>query len=577
MSQEAAPNPRPTKITGAPRWLGLAYEVRTDRGTIAVRPNWMVIASLSVVLVVLGLLGKSALLYYILKNHKKFDDVSFVDCLAYPINLGGRDIRQQLGDYYVTQASKAWKEQRYMEGFNLVRQGLQRAPDNVEGRKMLAMIYLSFQPSLAKTLLDEGLVYAGDDLEYLRLVAQTYLMLKEDAGLAELLNQRLPADLPETDYERVVCLLAMRVAMNLGRLDEAERIYLEKALGNNMEGVLYASQILSLRGRESAVPALLRSFADRYQGQAIDPVLSALMHNHIDHSRDSEALEVAFERCLRDPMDWRPRVELLPLLKKANRTERLQRETEDLLRQFKSNELALAAIGQYAADAGDLRVARRVYESALEGNFNLAIFSLLFIESHLTAKEFTQAVGLCEELVKENPTWLADHDGVFRSLQSLAYFGAGNPELGRLYLNQFIQARNVDNRVLVSVADRCRQIGYPEPARLLLNEVVKRDPKDEQASMRLIEVALQVGEFREIIGVLDPLLGQRRPGYELFGRLVGELSSDRFIYSPERDALIERLQVVLQESRASERTVELATLPALPKAEPAPSTEKPTS
>ena len=121
-----------------------------------------------------------------------------------------------------------------------------------------------------------------------------------------------------------------------------------------------------------------------------------------------------------------------------------------MLRQFHDDEPALQALANFAADSGNIELARRTYEEALENEFSIQAFALS-IEAHLADGDYTGALEFSEELPKERPSWLQDRWGVFQSLRAVASYGANRPDLGEIYLQDFITDPSSQQPVLRSL------------------------------------------------------------------------------------------------------------------------------
>ena len=206
-----------------------------------------------------------------------------------------------------------------------------------------------------------------------------------------------------------------------------------------------------------------------------------------------------------------PRIDLLYAYDARGEEERLMREANEILDQFRHEPEAILQLGNFATDTGRTTLSRQVYELALESGFEVAPFSLLYVESHVVSGKFTEAVAFCDELAREDPSWMSRNQNIFNSLRSIAYFGLGNDELGQLYLEKFLEDAHIRSETFLSVANRFRKIGHPIPARTLLLEAYRRDPKNQLALSGVIEVDLETGNSRDLTSLLRELLRLRRP------------------------------------------------------------------
>lgn len=556
----SAPPVSPVKSTRVSIWLGFGERFLTERGTVRTRLLWGRISVLLLVLFSGAWLAKSVGLYFFFKNVRNFEDVTFVSMIGYPFNRG--EVRRNQGDYQVEQAFIAVEEGDFRRALSLAQQGVARSPGNQRGRMLLIDIYVGWQPHLALQLLESGFQYFEGDIDYLRRYAQMLLFLREDQSLLELAARVLPAQPVINDYNKLLAVAAMRAAINVGQYQLAQQLFNDYKLDDTSEGVILASELLARVDRKPEAIALLGEFAMRFQTSDIDGVLAALARLHREKGQFEQAVDIGLTRSLRRPLDWQPRLDLLVTYQQMGATGRINRELEALSNQFRRDERALTAIGQIATDLGDIEAARRIYEIALENNFSTAVFGMLFIEAHITAHRFTEAIAFFDELMRENPSWIRDFEAVFNSMRALAYHGVGNRELGDFYVRETLQSRRINPVTMLSVGQRFVRMGMPEQGRLLMMEAFRREPLNEQLLARIIELNLDLGESRTMTGDVETLLELRRTSYDLKRRLLTELGSDRFIFTDQREQLVDRLQDVLETETKVDLHFALRPLPA---------------
>lgn len=543
MTTEKPSNPVPQPREYA--WLGLAERVPTNRGTVRLKILWGRIAALMFLLFVMAWMSAATGLYFFFKNVRNFENVAYGDMVLFPFKRDA--VREAQGNYEIEQALLLVEEGNFRRAVGLARQGTARAPRNVEGRMLLARVYAGFRSDLSIEILESGLQHARDNLDYVRLLVQLLLQEKEDERVLELQRTFVPEGEDAADITTVLALGGMRAAVARGKFEHAINLFEEHNLWRNIEGVTLAARLLQRIGEVDRATELLLEFVRVFQNQPIEVVHSTLLRILIEEERFADAVDIALERTFRNPLEWQPRIDLINIYHRSDRQQRVEREAFDIARQFRTDERAMAALAQFATDSGNIRLSRRVYETALENNHSLALFGLLFIEAHLTAGEFEAAIRFCNELAREQPGWLAEYEGVFSSMRAIAQFGVGNEELGRVYLREFLDSPRVSVALLSSVARRFEEINRPGLASRLLNEAMRRDPNDENVLSTLVELELRLGESRALVAYANRLLELRRPSYSLVERLRDSLSSDRFIFAPEREQLVQRLDAVLDE------------------------------
>lgn len=527
-------------------WLGFAEKRRTERGTIRLRLRWSRLAVAFLVLATTGWLAKSAAFYYFFKEYRNFDQVSFVDMLAFPFNRGA--VRVAQGNYQIEQAMEAIDRQEVRRAMSLLQNGVLRAPANLEGRKLLIMLYSNWRPELALQLLENGLQYGRNDPDYIRSYTSVLLRNKEDQALMALSDDLLGDDSLDSSIHHIAAVTRMQSAIFRGDFNEVERIYRDRELYRTMDGILLATDVMTRLDHKERSIQLLEAIIRQFPDENLDSVFRRLIIAYREADLPRQAREKAIEYVIRNPLRWEPRVLLIETLDEGGFEERFTREVDSIMREYRNEEAAMAALGQFAAIKGKVRVANRLYELALENNFNLGIFSLLLIESHVKAGRYDEAIGFCNELIRENPAWMSQLESVFNGIRALAYYGSGNSELGNLYLRDFRSSRRASSAQFVQAADAFEKIDLPQPALTLLEEAARRDPDSEQTLSRYIALKMSLGDSYQLTQMLDNLIDMRRPSYKMIQSIYDNLNSDRFIFTTDRPRLISELDKILEEA-----------------------------
>lgn len=527
-------------------WFGFAEKSRTDRGTIRLRLRWGRIAIAFAVLAITGWMGKSVAFYYFFKEYRNFTEVSFTDMIAFPLNRTA--VRVAQGNYQIDQAREALEREDFRRALSLLQNGVSRAPANLDGRKLLIAMYSGWRPELALQLLENGMPYGRNDPEFVRSYCATLLRAKQDEKLMEVTQELLEDDSLERSIHHIAAISRMQSAIFRGQFAQVEQIYRDNRLYTTMDGILLATDVMTRLDQKQQAIMLLEAIIRQFPDENLDSVYRRLIIAYREAGNRNRAREKAIEFVIRNPMRWEPRLLLIETLEEGGFEDRLNREVESIMREFRNEEAAMAALGQFAANKGKTRIANRLYELALENNFNLGIFSLLLIESHVKAGNYEDAINYCNELVRENPPWMANLESIFNGIRSLAYYGAGNNELRSLYLRDFRTSRRTSAAQMVQAAEAFERINLPQPALSLLEEATRREPESEQTLSRYIALKMRLGESHGLTELLETLLLMRRPSYGMIQDIFDNLNSDRFIFTRNRPQLIAGLSEVLDEA-----------------------------
>ncbi|WP_309385433.1 tetratricopeptide repeat protein [Cerasicoccus frondis] len=524
--------------------LGFAVRRRGPSGRWQIRFRWGRIFAVFAGLVVIGYVTLATALYFFFKEVQKFDDVEYAD--MFTILFHRDEHRAKVGDYQIEMAKTMLEDGNYGDAFKFLREGVQRSPQNLEGR-LLVSEYFIYIPNLrdidrAVTLLREGLPYAHEDPAYLKRYIQLMLRQQEDQEVIDIADEIL-AENPNEEIATLLSTAAATAHLYRGNFDEAEDFVKEYDLESDIEGLLLSAKISWERGAQRAAVAKLEANLGKFQTN--EPIYAQLSQYYRDLEEYEKARQYAVLRNIDAPLAVSPRVDLLYTLSLTGQDERAEAEANAILRQFRNDEKAMLRLANYATDEGKIDLARRIYEQALENDFPIAPFALLLIESHITAKDFEGAISFSEELAKERPDWLEQNLPIFNSLRSVAYYGVGNMNLADIYISQFLQEPNLRAESLMAVSRRFTQLNGDALARRVLKQAYENNPKNQSALSNLIEIEIKTGNAAELGNYLKKLLQMRRPSAVILEQAYEKLGSDRFIYTPDRENLLIELNTVL--------------------------------
>ena len=530
-------------------WLGFAERRPTHRGTTRVHLRWGRLAGLLGALLALAWGFKTVALYYFYKEIRAFEAITWQDVFLWPTNRA--NVRVAQGNYQIEAAKTKLETGELRSAFALLQTGVARSPAHVEGRLLLAQIYQRFRPDLTRALLEQGLDTASDDLDYIRFYAQVLFQARDDDAIVAWAQALLPETPELSERNTILALAAMRAALNRGQFPLLVDYFQAYGLHTNQEGITLLADALQRTGQGAQAIAMLETFVQQFGDAPVaDPVLQRLAGIYLEQGDPQAAIERALRRALNAPLAWPPRLDLIRLYHATGREGRIPREIEAMMRQFRDHEPAMAAMARLASDLGDVALAHRLYEAALERGFSVAVFGLLFVESHLTSGQYQAAIELCNELSRERPAWLPPYEGVLNSMRAIAYYGIGNVELGSIYLADFLAAETTTAPLLISIAHRFRESGRPLEAQQILQRAWALEDNNVAVLTRLLEVDLALGDARALATNVRHLLALQRPSYDLVEALAEALASDRFVFTPERAELLAHLAALLAERDA---------------------------
>ncbi len=522
--------------------LGFAARQRGPSGKWRIIFLWKRIFSTLALLVILGYLAGATGIFFYFKERKGYKEVSYLQVMTLPFNM--EDFQRQRGDYEIEQAKKYLKENEIRQAYFYLRSGVAHNPANLEGRTLLSEFALLAQrdPERAIALMRGGIPNAGNDKDYLKRYIQLLLRYQQDQEVMDVAETILNKN-PDPEIEQLLALAAATAHYYRGDFDQAEDYVREYDLDTDLEGTLLSARISWDRGQQQAAISKLESSIGKYPND--EPVYALLSRFYRDMGKHAKARQYAVLRNINAPLSVAPRIDLLYSLDNTGQTERADQEAESILHQFGQDEKALIALANYATDSGRVSLARRIYEVALENDFNIAPFALLLVEAHITSGDYQGAIDFTEELAKEKPEWMERNLGVFNSLRSVAYHGIGNKDYSDIYLDQFLKQGNVRVDTLIAVSRRFIDLGGKEQARKILMKAIEDNADNQAALSRLIELEIDMGNSSQLGGHLKKLLHMRRPSAELLMKAYRSLGSDRFIFTQDRETLLIELDTII--------------------------------
>ena len=527
--------------------LGFAKQKRAANGRIQIRFRWGRLLGFFSLLAVVGWLSLGVVFYAYFKYTKEFDDVSYVKMLTLlPFGLDAH--RKEMGDYHIEKGLAEVKAGNYREGFRLLRLGVARAPENLEGRQVLAEFYeiAIDRPDIAIDQLLDGLQHGGlENNDYLKQTLRTLLRYQKDEAIRTLAEEELPAEPQLTDRNRILAFAAANANFLRGNFDSAENYLIDYGLIESLEGLLLSSRISWDRGDRTAAIAKMETSLTKFTDSG--SLFMQLSRFHREMGNLDDARRYAILRNVSAPLSAAPRIELLYIYNKTGDKESERREIKRMLKQFRDDEQALQALANFAAETGNIELARSTYEEALENAFEISTFALLLVEAHLASDDFEGALYFTEELLKESPDWLSDRWAVFHSLRAIAAFGVNQSDLGVIYLQDFLDGTNIPPSTFLAVADHFSRIERLPQARKVLLRAHRKTPNNQKILSQLIRTELELGYTENLNRLIPRLLKMRRPPEDLLVEAYQKLGSDRFIFTPNRESLLIELSGMLRE------------------------------
>lgn len=532
--------------------FGFFKSGRNKNGEIVFRP---VLGRVLVVLFGLGLAGWLSAAFAIMifvKYARDFDGGKYTDLLFYPWR---KEAYQKVwGDEFIERGMALLEEGEFREGLHLIRVGHNKSPTNLEGRLVMGEFSAARgRPDLAAKVLRGGLPYAKDNLDYLRTTLRVLISNQDDEAVQEIAETILGEEGPLTPRVQVTALAAATAYFHRGGYDRAEDLIVEYELTGNPEGRILLARIDWERGRKETALKRLRALSERNTDQ--EEVYMLLTHYYRELGDHTKAHNYAVMRQINNPLSAAPRIALLYSHHAAGESDQVERQTEQLLRDFGHDSAALGQVGEFAANTGNVELCRRVFQALDKGGFPLDRAAMLLAEAHLNAREFREAIRFLESYSRQSETFSALYGAAAHGIYAVAHLAQENNDQSEMHLSQFLEARDLraDNFLLTSrrIMD-LTEGGNPAVARRILLHAHRKDPLNQAALAELIRLDLGTGRTDHLVANIQKLLTMRKPPRALLQESFSMLSADQFLFLPERDQLLQSLDQLIGEAGPAE-------------------------
>lgn len=530
--------------------FGLLTKKFSDEGEAYLSLNWTKILLLICFLFTSAWFGLATLLFGYFKFAKEYDEVKYTDMLFLPFNYG--DHKKAMGNYHIQKGIEAIEVKNFKDGIRLLRIGLIRSPGNLEGLLTMAQIYEYGlrQKNVANELYLSGYKYNGiDDEAFVRASLESLLRNKMDSEIISLANEYLPSEFKKGDNKNLQTLAFAAATSTFfkGNFDKADDYINTFELNESIDGIILSSKISWDRGNRFSAIKKLESALYKFSSSDLLYAQLSLFYREIDDFDSSR--RYAQLRNIKAPLDPNPIIELIYLYDKYNEVSKVKEYSRQIIENFNDNETAIYQLANFAASSGKINIAQYCYELALEKDYALQNFALSLIESHISSKDYNGAIGFCNELISENPKWLKSEWHIFNSLRALASFGLNRPDLGEIYLEEFLNTTNINVRSFLAVSKRFIDSGLLPQAKLILETAYPLQEENQRILNDLIRINLSLGHTEDLGSQIKKLLKTRRPDLELLKNAYNKLGSDRFLFTNNRTAILMELGAILREQR----------------------------
>lgn len=495
---------------------------------------WSTVSILALVIVYLSLTISA---YWFVRHVRNIEGVTYLD-LALPNRWSHYQVAR--GNHHIATGIKLLQSGKYFEGFQLIRVGLARAPQNQEGRLTLTALYAqSGRPDLAQATLLDGLAYHSSNATYVSTVLEFLSSQSQDRQSLTLCDQLLSNSSTPRNIKEIAAARATLACIFMGNYDRAESYLADNQMPNSRDGRLLKAQIEWERGYHELALVLLRDLHGEFPDA--EDIYSKLASYLAEAGNEDELRRLAVLHQLAYPDRPRSHIDQLVAIKTTGDNAALERAESRAFEQFADTPAGLLTLADYAATNGRVALAKRIFQTYRDKNWpDVTAAQLMSIEAQLAAKEYAPALEQCRALLAQTDL-AAQYANIATGLQAIAQYGTSDPVAGYASLAVLKNQSGLRAESLLGIANRLQEMNRMTAARDILAQAVKVNPKNQAALTRLIELDLDTDNLTELPASLRTLTGMRKPSPILLKRARSLLSKDTWLFLPQRNELLARL------------------------------------
>ena len=528
-----------------PLLFGLLSRVKKNNKW-SFKVNWGRIAIVVIILSLLAWAAASATIYFVFKYSKGFDDITVYDAIVAPFDM--KSHREKVGNYNIKKALdilKSGNMSEFNEAFMNLNMGINRAPKNIEGRLNLARIYVAMnRPDIAIEKLEQGIIYSKDNIDFIRLYMRLLLDRMEDSKIIavgeKLLTGGKSVGVENPQVKAYIAMTLSSVYAMHGNYKKSEEYLKNYGLEKSLPGILRLSKNQWEMGNRDEAIKIIK---DNFQYPSNKNPMYALLVNYYTAMGDIEtARRYSVLRQAEDPFSVTQKLELIRLLEKSGDTQNLGKMLDEYFEINKANNVAMIHLANYAADKGDIKMMRKIYDNAIRQTFAPGRYCLLLLETMITNGDYAGAVKFSEEILKGKPSWTKRYEDVLSAIRSIAYYATGNTNMSDILIADVLKRSRISPKTLVATARRFDKLNAPLVANSILEHAVNKFPRYQMALIRLVQNEIKIGDSTNIGKHVLRLLQMRRPPRELITDVYNNLSSDRFIFVRDRKKILDEIE-----------------------------------
>ena len=371
-------------------------------------------------------------------------------------------------------------------------------------------------------------------------ISVSYLRAKKKNDLDRIMGLYKGVGVENPQVKAYIAMTLSSVYAMHGNYKKSEEYLKNYDLEKSLPGILRLSKNQWEMGNRDEAIKIIK---DNFQYPSNKNPMYALLVNYYTAMGDIEtARRYSILRQAEDPFSVTQKLELIRLLEKSGDTQNLGKMLDEYFEINKTNNVAMIHLANYAADKGDIKMMRKIYDNAIRQAFAPGRYCLLLLETMITNGDYAGAVKFSEEILKGKPSWTKRYEDVLSAIRSIAYYATGNTNMSDILIADVLKRSRISPKTLVATARRFDKLNAPLVANSILEHAVNKFPRYQMALIRLVQNEIKIGDSTNIGKHVLRLLQMRRPPRELITDVYNSLSSDRFIFVRDRKKILDEIE-----------------------------------
>lgn len=485
---------------------------------------WKRIVGLLMILAAGAWLGLATFAWGFVKYKQGVTNASLIDIAFYPWRA--QEYRATLSQHYLESAKAHLAAGAWSKAVFSLRLSIAKNKNQREARRILADIYHQIQrPDLSIQILENGLLEAKDDAEYLRRLLELLEQEKAYQRIIAIGTELLPASPDQGIAHQEIVYHVAQAHLSLGQGDPAKEILHEWNLDRTLRGQIFLTDVDYAQGYPRIAILKLEQLHEKTKE---DRIILKLITLYRQLDRLEDARRIALQRVFLRPDSAGARIDLIALLQATQNQAAMEREFSTFLLDFSDDQRALSLLVNTVISFPRPDLALQIKETVPKDAAGRppALYPISVMQAQCSAGEFQNALNTGSAL-DEYPQLSKVNLANINLMRAWANYGLGEPLKGdswlKLSLSEDYGSMISDTFLLVN---RLRDLGQTEDMRRVLLKLVERSQGNPLPLMTLAQHDLETANWSGVLEYLPDLFAMDPVPTQILHTVSRELPED---------------------------------------------------